>query len=399
MRKRSPKARKCPVCRLPSIKHGRAASGTQRWRCKDCELSFTASHQGRSDPSDFESFIGYATGKFTKNDLAGLGHVSRSTLARKWEWCWQVPTPKPPITGEIYDQVFLDGIYLNDGWVLLSVVNQRMQVVAWQWASSETTQAYEALIQGLAPPLMLTIDGAKGALGAYRNQWEKEGTALQRCLLHIHRNNVKDLTNRPRTEAGRALLALSRRITKIRSLDEVSTWEEALAAVHSLYGTWISHRTFAKDNPVEALRRGRKNWWYTHERDRRVYYRLVRLNRSGTMWNYLTSAGANLTFSPFTNHVESINSQIRRLLDHHRGLSPAHMQTVIEWLLHSKTENPTPATEIFKQWDQGGRPSKQILPQKTHPKPRALGPEKWGTATTPEEGLWTRKGWAGRWQP
>lgn len=396
MRKPSSRARKCPVCQQPAIKHGRTAAGAQRWRCKDCSLSFTASQPARGETAQFETFNNYVTGKLSKNDLANLGRGSRSTLDRKWRWCWQVPTPKPVVTGEIYDQIFLDGIYLNDGWALLTAVNQRMEVIAWQWASRENTAAYQALLQGLAPPLMVTVDGAQGALRAVRNLWDSEGCVVQRCLLHIHRNNVRDLTTKPKTEAGKALLALSKRITKISDLDELSAWQQGLQAFHELHSEWINHRTLAKDNPAEALKRGREHWWHTHERDRRVYYRLKRLNRSATMWNYLTCARAGLSFTPFTNHAESINAIIRRLLDHHRGLSPTHMQTAIEWLLYSRTENPIPPSQIYRQWDLTGRPSRRIIPKKAPAQPRPPGPQKWGTATTSEEGLWARKGRAGR---
>lgn len=42
---------------------------------------------------------------------------------------------------------------------------------------------------------------------------------VQRCLVHVLRNTRVDLTNRPKSEAGRALLKLARRLTKISTVD------------------------------------------------------------------------------------------------------------------------------------------------------------------------------------
>lgn len=397
MRSKSPRARKCPVCHLPAAKSGRNRSGTQRWRCGPCELTFTSTRPDLTQAAQFAAFLAYITGKQAKNDLAGPGW-SRSTLNRKWAWCWGVPIPKPVVTGEIYDQLFIDGIYLPDSWVLLTAVNHRGELVAWQWGAYENKAAYKALLEGLAPPLMVTTDGAQGALTAVKELWEGEGTVIQRCLLHIHRNNITDLTSRPKTPAGQALLRLSQRIGKVRDLDDLSFWQQGLAAFHAVYGDWLKERSFAKDDPEEGKRRGR-TWWYTHDRDRRVYQRLNRLNREGTMWNHLTCAGPGLTFQPTTNQAESLNASIRRLLDHHRGLSANHMQTAVEWLLHSRSEAAQDPNTIYRQWDQAGRPTRRVLPRKQAPQPKPLGPARWGNTPTPEEGLWVRKGWAGRWTP
>ena len=336
--KKSSRARKCPICGLPAIKHARTAAGAQRWRCKPCSFTFTATRSDttpNAEAAQFEAFIRYVTGKFSKNDLAELQGVSRSTLARRLDWCWQIPTPPVESTGEIYDQIFLDGIYLNEGWTLLCGVNNHGFVVAHQWATSENAPAYKALLTGLAPPLLVTVDGASGGLKAIKDLWGSEDTLLQRCLLHVHRNNIRDLTMNPRTEAGKALLALSRGLKAVRDKDQTAKWATGLAAFHTLHKDWINDKTLAKDHPEEAARRGRKNFWYTHERDHRVYQRLNHLYKNGTLFNFLTlTPTSNKEFQPFTNRAESINSLLHRGLKDHRGLSTTHMQIVLEWILY-----------------------------------------------------------------
>ena len=208
------------------------------------------------EAAQFELFVRYVTGNLTKSDLAGVKGVSRSTLARDLDWCWQVPTPSLVATGEIYDQIFLDGIYLNSNWVLLCGVNNRGETIAWQWATSENSLAYKALLKDIPPPKVVTVDGAAGGLKAIGQVWGEE-TAVQRCLLHIHRNNRADLTFNPKTMAGKSLLGLSRALLKITSQEEASHWEGLLQAFYNQYSGYLKERSYAKDNPEEGIRRGR----------------------------------------------------------------------------------------------------------------------------------------------
>ncbi len=377
--------------------------------------------------AQFARFIDYVTGKLSKEDLARMAGVSRSTITRQLDWCFTVPTPPLSGTGEIYDQLFIDGMEIRDEWLLLQGVNNSGHVVAWQWATSENAAAYRALLEPLAPPVLVTSDGASGGQKALKSLWglrkirhdkdllDRAGQdreekkcdpgqgdcnyvgqpALQRCLIHIHRNNIRDLTQRPKTDAGRALLHLSKDLVKVRNKEDARTWVRELGAFYQLYEPWIKERTYAKDDPQEAATR-QKTWWYTHERDRRVYHRLNRLYQEGTLFAFLEVQPFSPTpLSPFTNWAESINSGIRRLLDHHRGLSTTHAIAASEWFLYYHSENPLPPQTIYKNWVQNKRPTRRTIPRKPNPHAPRIGPAQWGTHLTPEEGLWTRKGWAG----
>lgn len=110
-------------------------------------------------------------------------------------------------------------MHLSGGWVLL-IARDREHVLEWQWAANESAQAYTALLERLAPADVVTTDGAAGALAAIAHLWPS--TRVQRCLVHVHRDIIRDLTMHPRTEPARALLALSRRLTSITSVDQAS---------------------------------------------------------------------------------------------------------------------------------------------------------------------------------
>lgn len=380
-------------------KHGCTAAGAQRWRCAECATTYTFRRQDLTEQATFAAFIDYVLGKDAQHEVDGTA-TGRSTR-RHFSWCWNIPTPPLTVSGQIYDQVFIDGIHLAYKWVLLIAVNECGQVVARQWATSGNAGAYEALLGGLPPPGLITCDGAGGGLKAIRNVWGEDAPPVQRCLLHVYRNNIHDLTNHPKTPAGKALQALSRRLMKVHATDEAAQWTTLLAQFHTQYKDWLNERTYARDDPQEAALRGKirpNQWWYTHGRDRRVYYRLERLAKQGTLFNFLTTHPSQVLHST-TNIAESLNARINAICYHHRALSESHMLTAIDWALYYRWTDPKNPKEIYTQWDKTARPHRQIIPKKTTTPTPQIGPAKWGTHPTTEEGLWTRKGWAGHWKP
>lgn len=382
------------MCRDPMRKHGRTASGSQRWRCTACNLTTTAPRAvppARTEQATLGEFIAWATSKGTQADQPGGARAFR----RRTAWCWRVPVPRPPVTGEVHAQIFIDGLHLAGGWTLL-VARSTAHVIAWQWAAGESAAAYTALLQDLAPPDLVTTDGAGGALKALRELWPR--TPVQRCLIHVHRDTVRDLTLHPRTTQGRALLGLSRKLLTITTTDRAAHWLTALNDYATEYRTWLNQRTTAQDDPATAAATGRK-WWYTHPRTRRAHRRLERLAKQGTLFAYLTGPAGEPRHTPLertTNPVEAINAQVRATLRHHRGAGPDHQAAIIDWTLARLTEQPPTPTQALKAWNQDGRrPAARLPTRKTRTSARPH-PAGWGTTPTPEEGLWTRKGWAGR---
>ena len=165
---------------------------------------------------------------------------------------------------------------------------------------------------------------------------------VQRCLVHVLRNTRVDLTNGPRGEAGRELLGLARRLVRVTTADEAAAWLKELNDWRGRHDDHLKERTVAKQDPMHA--RGRK-WWWTHERLRRAYFRLVRLNRAGVPFAFCDPAvlkgGGPLPST--TNQLEGgVNAVAERALDHHRGLSEEHMRRCCEWAVYMLTEQPDP---------------------------------------------------------
>ena len=139
--------------------------------------------------------------------------IPRRTFNRRISWCWQVEVPQPSVTGEIYNQVLLDGIYLAYGWCLITATNGE-KIIDWQWCQRENSAAYQALMNRLPAPTVVVTDGGAGIAKALRLTWPE--SRIQRCLFHIRANTITDLTHNPQSEAGKALLGLANQLMGVK---------------------------------------------------------------------------------------------------------------------------------------------------------------------------------------
>jgi hypothetical protein len=303
------------------------------------------------------------------------------------------------ITGELYDEIQVDGTYLRgSGLCLLTAVNGDGEVVNWQWCNSESTAAYEALLAPIPPPLVVVCDGGQGLKTALKNQWPE--TRVQRCLVHVQRNIRTNTTLNPRTDAGKAMRALSLKLTRIKTIDQAIEWQRSLEAWYQLYGHLIHLKTFAETDgvlrPIEV--KAGKKWWWTHERLRKSWFLLSRLNREDVLFTYLTPEFEGLGISSTTNHLEGgVNSMIKGLLYDHRGMPSAHQMRAVDWwcYLHSPAQKPPVAFMKPEHWTTPERRQSRIR----EPKTDLEIPGGIGTGINLEdggEGVWIRKGWAGR---
>jgi hypothetical protein len=330
-------------------------------------------------------FVAWLLGSTSQKELdGGTGRSFRDTHA----WCWNV-VPQITVTGEVFDQIELDGIYLSGGWCCL-IAWTPAGVVGWQWCDTEKKAAWMALLNRLPAPAVAVCDGGPGLLGALKDAWPD--TMAQRCLVHVQRNVRTHLTSNPRTEPGRALWGLARALTRIGDAEAAAKWLANLNAWFQVHGPLVKQRTYAAttaDRPDWA--RPNQQWWYTHDRLRRAYRLMERLAQDGALFTYLDPALAGLGIASTTNRIEGgVNAQLRLVARHHRGMPITHRRRAFEWWLWDHAAAKPALNRLIKphHW-QPTKPTRE-----TEPGPD--GPALYDTNTTPEEGLWARKGWAGR---
>ena len=91
---------------------------------------------------------------------------------------------------------------------------------------------------------MAVIDGGAGLHAAIAEQWPT--TRIQRCYLHIFQVVRRHHTLKPRLEAGREILTLTRALMNVRDIDQAVLWLQAYAAWESRWDNFLRHRTYAK---------------------------------------------------------------------------------------------------------------------------------------------------------
>lgn len=377
-------------------KKGFTSAGRQRWLCPDCRFSGVRDRQSRRRMAEFRAFLDWVTGTRTMRESAASIGISRQAFASRVAWCWNVRPSIAP-DGVVHHYIEADGTYVPYGWCLLVATGEDGRPLAWQWCDKENAAAYRGLFGGIARPDVLVTDGGAGCVAAAGGLWED--VRVQRCLVHVLRNTRRDLTGRPRSEAGRELLRLARRITKVADADGAAAWLASLNAWHAEYGSLVRQRTRAGEDPGNPKARAGRKWWYTHERLRRAYFRFVGLNRRGVLFAFcdsaLTSGGP---VASTTNQLEGgVNADIKRVLNAHRGLGEEHMRRCCEWVVYMKSANPVPETFVTPDcW--GGTPDPVDATDDGEPAPGA-----WTDVQLPasgvdayEGGFGVRTGWAGR---
>lgn len=387
---KSLKARKCPICGAAMRKKGFTRAGTQRWRCDACRLSTTVSRVDLRRMGEFRAFLAWVTGKESMDEAAARIGLRRRAFARRIAWCWNV-VPRIPPDGVIHRYVEVDGTYLPYGWCLLIASDEQGLPIAWQWCDRESRASYRQLFRSIVEPDMLVCDGGVGCISAVRQQWKHTG--IQRCLVHVLRNTRTDLTAHPKSQAGRDLLKLARRLTRVRDGEQAASWLVELNRWYAEHGAFIREKTRAGDDPRNA--HGRK-WWWTHERVRRAYFRFIRLQREHMLFTYLDPGLARVgTLACTTNQLEGgINASVKRVMQHHRGLSEPHMKRCCEWVVYMLTEHPHPETFVTPEcWTgtvntahEADEPAPGTETGIQHPAPGI---------NAYENGFGIRKGWAG----
>jgi hypothetical protein len=236
----------CVLCGGTLKRNGKTTAGSTRWRCKDCGASKSV-RRPRPDVArrhDLEAFLRWLLGKESQAQVDGT--TTGRTLRRRIAWCWNV-VPQVPATGQIHDEVQLDGIYLSGGWCCLIAIAGG-HVIGWQWCDTEKAAAWSALLEKFPAPRAVIVDGGSGLASALQRTWPE--TKVQRCLVHVQRNVRVLLTLRPRTKAGRQLRALSLALTRIKNRDEALAWLNALNAWHATHKDLLAERTYRGSGPA-----------------------------------------------------------------------------------------------------------------------------------------------------
>lgn len=332
-------------------KNGTTTAGTTRWRCKNpnCGSSLVRRRDDITLARDFRIFHNYVTGTTPLTNVAAFHKTSRWTLHRRFEHFWLIDVPNQPDPNRVYDQIFIDGTYTSAGCLLVAASIDH--VIAWHWAPTESTQAYMQLLNNIAPPLCVVLDGGRGAYSAIQACWPE--TTIQRCLVHAQRVIRRYTTSRPRTDAGKAIYALALQLTRIRTQQQAAQWTIHLHEFGQIYEDYLNEKTYLPNN----RRTNNHTWEWTHLRVRKAYNSLLHLTRNKWLFAYLDPPQQAIEpgrWVATTNSLEGgINAELKRRADAHRGRGGEHQRKMLEWWLYTKTQLPDDPLTIARQCNFG----------------------------------------------
>ncbi len=247
-------------------KNGKTEAGTQRWRCLSCGASSVRRHD--KSAKQLEAFLRWLLSKDSAADLK----TSRSTFWRRTSWAWGI-WPIAPVTGEVHDVVFLDGIWMRRKAVVLIAVAEG-RAMAWHLAQTECAAAWAALMLRIPAPAMLVSDGSPGLSKAAGIIWPD--TRMQRCTFHAANQAKRCTTLKPKLAAGVELLGIANRLKDAKDAESAAAW---LLEYNAWCSKWDS---FLKEFTVKDGKRA-----CTHERLRKARRSLNKLLRDGTPFAFV----------------------------------------------------------------------------------------------------------------
>ncbi len=319
----------CKACGAKMKRNGHTSKGTQRWRCMTCGSSSV--HKHNSDAKDLKRFLSWLLTRNKQIDMPGQGRNFRRMCMRFWR-VW----PMPGVVDEIHRVIYVDGIYISRGIVILIACSEKY-VLSWYLARSENSSAWEALLSRIAPPDMVVTDGDSGFAKAVKKQWSD--TAVQRCTFHAFCQVKRCTTTRPRLQAGKELYQIAKDLLHIKTLKQADLWVEHFLQWCEFWSDFLADVT---------VRDGKKE--YTHERLRKARRSLVTLLNQGTLFTYLDPKLNTEEALPATNNkIEGgVNAQLRSILRDHRGMSLIRRIKAVFWWCYMHTECPAPVSEILR---------------------------------------------------
>ena len=113
----------CTVCKSVCVRNGKNKSGSQRWICRQCLITFTPKID--NSVKQLKLFLKWLFGKQTQKEMPGEGRTFRRKTSEFWN-IW----PLPPLVESKRDVLFVDGIYLGRKACILICCDEQ-NVLGW----------------------------------------------------------------------------------------------------------------------------------------------------------------------------------------------------------------------------------------------------------------------------
>lgn len=306
------------------IRWGKTKQGKQRFRCEKCHQTGIKKRPDQRDRRVELLFERWLLNTETFQRISKSTHVAVSTTKRKFDSIWNIKVEPCPYQGDGKILV-VDGIILEKGECILIAIDGNGIPIIWHECTKENILSWIALFQkvkrqGFINPTGIVSDAQKGLIGAMKYVFPY--IPHQRCMTHVVRQAQAWLTRNPKMIAGQELRLL------VNSLYGVITKSDAEVFIEK-FNSWCErHNGFLKEKSSSPFT---KIPWYTHRRLRGV--RSLLKYAIPNLFTFLEIPNTPRT----TNQLEGgVNSPIKALIRHHRGMKIDHRKTLVFRFLRAR---------------------------------------------------------------
>lgn len=310
-----------------------------------CRESFVRKRSAPLAFSLFAAFCHLVSGQENRENLVQRLAVCRTTLWSRFRLFFNFVI-SPARINKIFpvkDQgrwvLGLDGMWLHRFGVVIIYRDVTHAVnLWWSWQKSESCEHlvddfYQVwLLTKLNPPSGIVSDW-KGAIVTLVENFFPN-VPHQRCLAHLLREGRKLLPKGSPFIFTRQLRKIFQEIMFITDPSDYFDWSQKLDQWLENYSPLLK----VKSTNLET----KSGWWYTHGNLRRAVGLLTKNQES--LFVYL-----HYPFIPKTNNsLEGVNSQLKRKLGDHRGISAPQQVNFCFWALaFSRVKSPADLKRLW----------------------------------------------------
>lgn len=307
-----------PKCNNKEVKlYGKTKQGKQRYQCLRCKSTYLWKQEKDIKQRRYSWFNQWILEGLTVKQIAKINKVSPSTVSRVIQY-WLKKEPPKVKDLEKVKYVILDGTYINHRTGLYVVMDSKdHRVIYGDYGISETGQHlkifYDHIQKEGLTPLSATIDGSLQQIKYIKEAWKS--LIIQRCLVHIQRQGLSWLRQKPKRIDAIKLRNLLLQVLYIKTKEQSENFIRGFKLWEDSFGLELDRSTNRGKVFSDLLRT-----------------RSMILNALPNMFNYLD----NPEISKTTNALEGYFGRLKQKYRVHRGLSPGKRKNYFRWHFYLK---------------------------------------------------------------
>lgn len=316
---------RCPKCGSLDIIRWGYRDSHQRYKCRVCGASFVKHKEGVRQSNRLVWFRKWVLGKQTIEDIAQESGYSTRQLHRWFdEYLDTSPTWIISTSCPIY--LLIDGTYYSDDHCLIVYRAENLKrTIFYRFTRLEDDDeiASDLLnIRNMGYDIIgITTDGGDNIIRAVQYVFPR--VPRQRCVVHVQRECLLSITQRPRSSEAKLLRNLIQQLSIVRTTNDKLWWLNQ-------YSRWV------EDNLEYVLEKATnpytKQEYYVRNDLRKAYIHLKRALPN--LFTFIDSPGVPKT----TNALEAFFGHIKDQLRSHRGLAESRVDNFIKWFLYFNDE-------------------------------------------------------------